>query len=67
MGRHHDGRARLQAGFDGRYRRTDAGVFRDLAGIVLRHVQIGADKHALAGEIALGDEIGETQDRGHGE
>jgi hypothetical protein len=37
-----------------------------VAGIVLRHVQVGADEDALASHTASSDEIGETDDV-HGE
>ena len=32
------------------------------AGVVLRHVQVGADEDALAGDLAGGDQIGEADD-----
>ncbi|GCB03960.1 hypothetical protein PSUB009319_15910 [Ralstonia sp. SET104] len=32
----------------------------------MRHIQISADKDALAGKLAFGDEIGQTQDVRHG-
>ena len=32
------------------------------AGVVLRHVQVGADEDALAGGLALGHEIVEAED-----
>ena len=41
---------------------ADAGVFGDVAGVVLRHVQVGADEDALAGHLAGGDEVGEAED-----
>jgi hypothetical protein len=62
--RHHHGRARLQRHLDGRHRSADARVFGDVARIVLRHVQVRADEHALAGHFALGHEVFESED-GH--
>jgi len=58
---HHDGGAGIQRSLDGRHRGANTGVFGDVALIVLRNVQVGADKHALAGQLAFGDQIGETQ------
>ncbi len=47
---------------DGRHRGADAGVFGDIAGIVLRHVEIGADEHALALELTLLGQVGEANE-----
>jgi hypothetical protein len=33
-----------------------------VASIILRHIEVGADKNALAGDLALGAQIGETDD-----
>jgi hypothetical protein len=41
---------------------ADARVLGDLAGVVLRHVQVGADEDALAGHAALGNEVGKAKD-----
>jgi len=64
--RDHHGSTGAQRSLDGRHGSADAGVFGDVAGVVLRHVEVGADKHALAGKFAFGDEIGQTQDVRHG-
>jgi hypothetical protein len=63
-GDHHGG-ASVQRHADARHRGTHAGVFGDVAGGVLRHVEVGADEHALAGYPVGGDEVGET-DHFHG-
>jgi hypothetical protein len=39
---------------DGRDRGADAGVFGDVAGVVLGHVEVGADEDALAGDVEVG-------------
>jgi hypothetical protein len=62
----HHGRAGVERSLDGRHGGADAGVFGDVALIVLRNVQVGADEHALAGQLAFGDQIGETQYLVHG-
>ncbi|CAM2151952.1 hypothetical protein PT2222_270067 [Paraburkholderia tropica] len=66
MGRDHDSGARIQRGLDGRHGGAHAGVFGDVAVVVLRHVQVGADEHPLALELAFGDQIGKTQNLVHG-
>jgi hypothetical protein len=43
-------------------RGADARVFGDVAGVVLRHVQIGADEHALAAHLPLGDQVGQADE-----
>ncbi|MNN58444.1 hypothetical protein D3C81_1734920 [compost metagenome] len=63
-GDHHRG-AGGEAGLDRGHRGADAGVLGDMAGVVLRHVQVGADEDPLAGDFALGNQIGKTQDSGH--
>jgi hypothetical protein len=60
-GDHHRG-AGLQGHLDAGHRGADAGVLGDAARVVQRDVQVGADEHALARHLALGDEIGETDD-----
>jgi hypothetical protein len=58
----HHRRAGLQALADGRQRGADAGVLGDVAGVVLRHVEVGADEDALTLELASGDQVGEAED-----
>jgi hypothetical protein len=60
-GEHHRG-AGLHGHADAGQAGTDAGVFGDLAGVVLRHVEVGPDEDPLAGDAALGDEVGEAQE-----
>ena len=62
MGRHHDCRAGVQRLADRRHRSPDPGVFGDLAGIVLRHIEIGAYEHALALELTLLGQVGEANE-----
>jgi predicted alpha/beta-fold hydrolase len=47
---------------DARHRRTDAGVFADVAVVVKRDVQVGTDEDALALGFSLGAQIGEADD-----
>ena len=44
----HHRRAGVQRHADAGHRGADARVFGDVAGVVLRHVEVGADEHALA-------------------
>src|SRR5471030_3139066 len=62
MGRHHHFGAGGQRRLDGRHRSANARIFGDLAGIALRHVQIGADEHTLALQRVLGDQILQTDE-----
>lgn len=66
MGRDHHGGARCQRLLNGRHRGTHAGVFGDIALIVLRDVEVGSDENTFAGHFAFGDQIGETQYFRHG-
>ena len=56
---HHDGSTPRDAVADARQRRADARVVGDRAVIVLRHVEVGADEHALAVHV----DIAEAQER----
>ena len=58
----HHCRTRVECHFDGRQRGTDAGVLGDIAGIVLRHVEISADKDAFVFGLAVGAEIGKADE-----
>ena len=40
----------------------NAGVFGDLAVVVLRDVQVGTDEDALASNFAGSDQVGEAKD-----
>jgi hypothetical protein len=62
---HHHGGASVQRQADAGHAGADAGVFGDVAGVVLRHVQVGTDEHALALGLALSAQIGKT-DECHG-
>ena len=55
-GHHHSG-TRVQRELDTRCRGANAGVFGDIPGIVLRHIQVGTDKNTFAGHLALGTQI----------
>jgi hypothetical protein len=57
---HHRG-AGLQRLLDAGHAGADSGVLGDLAGIVLRHVQVGTDEDTLTRHLAGGDEIGKTK------
>ena len=46
---------------DRRHRRADARVVGDRACVVLRHVQVGADEDALAGDVDVGQATGMSQ------
>src|SRR5262245_9823524 len=48
MRRHHHRGAAVQGVLDAGERRADARVFGDVAGVVLRNVEVGADEYALA-------------------
>jgi hypothetical protein len=65
----HDGGAGLEGGGDRRHGGADAGVFGDVAGVILRHVQVGADEHALSRQRLLVDQVlqtGEIENSVHG-
>src|SRR5690606_16534867 len=57
VGGDHHGRARIEAVPDRRDGRADAGVVGDPARVVLRHVEVGANEHAPAGEIQVGESL----------
>ena len=59
---HHHRGAGLQRHLDAGHRRADARVFGDVARIVLRHVEVGADEHALAGQAAVGHDFVKSKD-----
>ena len=61
MRRHHDRRTSFQSQFNTRHRGTNAGVFGDAARIVLRNIQVGTNKYPLGGDLALGDEVLESE------
>ena len=48
----HLGRAALEQQLQGRQRGADASVVGDAA-VLERHVQVGADEHALAGDVGV--------------
>jgi len=58
-GDHHRGTG-IERHPDAGHAGADAGVFGDVAGIVLRHVEVGADKHPLACGKTAGNHIGKT-------
>src|SRR5215510_1841799 len=62
-GDHHP-RAGLQRVSDAGNRRADARVVGDLPGVVLRHVEIGADEHALAPQVKVGHAEDGHEERG---
>ena len=62
----HDGSTSVQRHQDAGHAGPDAGVLGDVAGVVLRHIQVRADEDALAGDFATGAQVGET-DEVHGE
>ena len=55
-------RSPLEAPIDGGQDGPDARVLGDAAGIVLRHVEVGADEDALIAGAAVGAEVGESDD-----
>ena len=57
MRRNHHRRPSVQSHLNARYRGANAGVFGDVAVLVLRHVEISAYEDALALELSLGDEV----------
>jgi hypothetical protein len=59
---HHDRGTRGKRHLDAWDRRPDARVLGDAAGLVLGHVQIGADENAPAGHAALLHQIRKAQD-----
>ncbi|MPN20712.1 hypothetical protein SDC9_168091 [bioreactor metagenome] len=61
MAGHHDGGASVQRHLDAGDGSANARIFRDLAVIVLRNIQIGADKNALSGSLALSADVGKTK------
>ena len=50
---------------DARQRGADPRVLGDAAGVVLRHVQVGTDEDAAAGQGAARGEIGEAEEGAH--
>ncbi len=56
----HHGSARIECHLDARHAGADAGVFGDVAGVVLRHIEVGADKNPLACCKTAGNYIGKT-------
>ncbi|MCY1549812.1 hypothetical protein D9M68_860100 [compost metagenome] len=66
MRSHHDGGTSVQRHLDRGDAGADARVFGDVARVVLRHVEVGADEDTLTLGLATGAEIGET-DELHGE
>src|SRR5690606_25553501 len=61
----HDRRAAVERQADAGHRGADAGVFADLAGVVERHVEVGADEHPLAVQRAGLGQRGQGIDLGH--
>ena len=57
-----DGSARVQRQAYAGQRGAYAGVFRDLPGIVLGHVQVGSNENALTLYTALGAQIGKAKE-----
>jgi hypothetical protein len=52
----------MQRHFNARDACPDTGVLGDVASVILRHVEVGADKNTLAGNLALGAKVGKTND-----
>jgi len=63
--RDHDGGASVQRQANAGHGRADAGVFGNAAGIIERHVQVGTNEHALAGQSAGLGQRGQSIDLGH--
>jgi hypothetical protein len=53
VARHHDGSTGVEGHLNAGNRSANARVFCDIAGIVLRHVQIGANENSLTFDFAL--------------
>ena len=62
---HHHSRPGVQRHLNARHAGAHAGVFSDVARVVLGHVQVGTDEHALASDFALGNQVRKT-DHLHG-
>ena len=58
----HHRRAGGQRHLDARHGRADAGVFADVAVVVKRHIEVGADEDTLALGFSLGAQVGEAED-----
>jgi hypothetical protein len=52
MRRHHHSGTSIQRQTNPGYRRTNPSVFGDIARIVKRYIQVSANEHALASELA---------------
>ena len=57
MAGYHHGSARIERHLNTRYRRANASVFCDRAMVVLRNVQVSADKHTFATHLVTGTKI----------
>ena len=62
VGSDHDGGTGVQRHADAGQRGADTGVFGDVALVVLRHVQVGTDEDALVLGLAVGAQIGKTDE-----
>ncbi|MNY24234.1 hypothetical protein D3C86_1579370 [compost metagenome] len=65
MGRDHHGGAGVQRQANAGHGRANARVFGNAAGVIERHVQVGTDEHALAGQGAGLGQRGQGIDLGH--
>ena len=57
----HHGSASGQRHLNGRHRGTNAGVLGDVALVVERHVEVGADKYPLTTHLVLCAQIGKAK------
>ena len=62
----HDGCAAVERHADRRQRGPDAGVLGDVACVIQRHVEVGADEDAFALGLALVAQVGEADEWLHG-
>ena len=58
---HHHGSAGLQRHLDAGNGGADARVFSNATGIVLRHIEVSTNEHALTGHLSLGHEVLKTE------
>ena len=62
MRRHHHRGTSVERHLNARNRGPNARVFGNLARVVLRHVEVGANENAFAGDLAVGTQIGKTDE-----
>ena len=61
VGSDHHGRASVECQLNRRQRGANACVVGDVTGVILRHIQVGADKNTFVFDLAGGGKIGEAE------